>query len=370
MDPQSVKVEGAHVKETRSAVVGKRREAEDTESSAHMSKAVKPSSPPSPSAEQNWVGTHGNPLRNKEALQKGVRAVAQRLRRGMDDGQKATRVSAMEFCLEVIQNELGLKEYAVGQYERILISSMRKQELGSEDRKYIGKSQPKPTVSLPEVSDQAEEGKVGVEEAEAMIPSVDDLRARLKGMLDGEGLLSRGAVSFDLLSEKEAAALATLVAAPRVTGRETPLRASMGNGQNGAYAIVERRPAALARVEQALGAQLRDEFNVETLGTRSIVLKYTAGGVNFAHQDQCDKPFQAMVMLSNPGEDFSAGQFYVSDPGCVEAGTQVEWSRAGQCVVFCANAASSSGHNYYHGMRPVREGSRSPCIRISLGLFQ
>lgn len=48
--------------------------------------------------------------------------------------------------------------------------------------------------------------------------------------------------------------------------------------------------------------------------TKAVLLMYTEGGQNWAHQDDnANSPYQMLIMLSVPGEDFSGGELYVLD---------------------------------------------------------
>ena len=44
-----------------------------------------------------------------------------------------------------------------------------------------------------------------------------------------------------------------------------------------------------------------------------IIDRYAAGGVNWAHQDQSEGPYQAYLLLSRPGVDFTGGGLYITE---------------------------------------------------------
>mmetsp|Transcript_25487 Transcript_25487/g.55062 ORF Transcript_25487/g.55062 Transcript_25487/m.55062 type:complete len:163 (-) Transcript_25487:72-560(-) len=159
---------------------------------------------------------------------------------------------------------------------------------------------------------------------------------------------------------------------PGVLGRQTLLRESTGNGRQGAYAQIRKKPPGLQTLELALASALREGLGVARLGTESLLLRYVEGGVNFAHQDQRSTPYQAVVLLSEPDEDFTGGELFVSAPAYTQRRTAIRWKASGDCAIICASAAASSdsGSNWYHGMQVVSKGRREVCSRIALGLFQ
>ena len=80
-------------------------------------------------------------------------------------------------------------------------------------------------------------------------------------------------------------------------------------------------------------------------------------------------PYQGTVMLSEPGVDFTGGEFYVASKDAVSGRivrTKVEFKNPGDLVLFRADKAGG----YEHGMLPVRKGSSSNCKRVAIGLFQ
>ena len=83
-----------------------------------------------------------NPLRDRELLT----AAAQALAASVIKEQRT--LTAMSFCVEVLQS-LGLAEIAIGQAERILISSARKAALGDGDSQLVAKPAPAAPVVVP-----------------------------------------------------------------------------------------------------------------------------------------------------------------------------------------------------------------------------
>ena len=109
------------------------------------------------------------------------------------------------------------------------------------------------------------------------------------------------------------------------------------------------------------------------LTRKAIVLHYKEGAENFAHRDGLDNgeafPYQGTVMLSEPGVDFTGGEFYVASKDA-ESGkivrTKVGFKNSGDLVLFRADKEGG----YDHGMLPVRRGSAANCERVAIGLFQ
>ena len=121
---------------------------------------------------------------------------------------------------------------------------------------------------------------------------------------------------------------------------------------------------------------------------KAIRLMYSEGGENWAHQDNnsCDAcPYQALLLLSQPGVDFCGGEFYVArqkaeakeeGEGChsrnVPPGQiviirhEARGLEAGDLVIF--QAGKHSG--WFHGVLPVLRGSALVCRREAIGLLQ
>ena len=119
-------------------------------------------------------------------------------------------------------------------------------------------------------------------------------------------------------------------------------------------------------------------------GLRYIVLRYAEGGENWLHQDQSEHPFQALLLLSDPGEDYTGGELFVQRKEDLTAEPAVaEFEGAGDLVVFAANTIEASrrtspfapppkdaARSYLHAMRTVRRGKRAECERWAIGLLQ
>ncbi len=103
--------------------------------------------------------------------------------------------------------------------------------------------------------------------------------------------------------------------------------------------------------------------------TKAVLLCYTDGAENWAHQDDNRQfGYQALLMLSEPRVDFNGGELYVLKQA------DGEWTRVavpcrhrGDVVVFRSNGP------FFHGMSRVTPGSRGcadgDCCRVAVGLF-
>ena len=102
-------------------------------------------------------------------------------------------------------------------------------------------------------------------------------------------------------------------------------------------------------------------------------LHYGEGGLNFWHNDQSNYPFQALLMLSRPGEDFTGGEFCVKhgphrpDEDAVCSDMQFQ----GDVVIFRATAGKGVAYpdQIVHGMNEVKKGSAAVCERWGIGIF-
>ncbi|KAL7544384.1 hypothetical protein ACHAWF_007765, partial [Thalassiosira exigua] len=322
-----------------------------------------------------------DPLRDADLLRRAAFDRAAKLSR-------ADRpVTAMEFCRTTIWGELGLPDFGVGSYQRIAISRARREALGDgEDGRLVAKPPAAAAVDLPSLKRCLEDtfdGKNagGVRRRDA---SVEE---RLREDFDAAKLVRGGILHLPgVASDAECRRVLTALAASE-PGKKVHLRPSTGNGANGSYAAnLPRRVPLLDEIQRALSDVLRDELDVAECGIRPILLQYGNGGVNWAHQDQADFPYQALLLLSRPGVDFAGGQLYVTEPLVADADPKaMETTRAianetnevdsrgiGDVVVFAANGKNRDGRNWYHDMREVRPGSHGPsrCHRVAIGLLQ
>lgn len=99
------------------------------------------------------------------------------------------------------------------------------------------------------------------------------------------------------------------------------------------------------RIMSSLGLELPES------NTKSVLLGYAEGGENWAHQD--DNKFfdyQALLMLSQPQQDFTDGGLYVLNGDKDYAKVQVDFANRGDVVVFRSN------DKFFHGMARVGKG--------------
>jgi predicted 2-oxoglutarate/Fe(II)-dependent dioxygenase YbiX len=107
---------------------------------------------------------------------------------------------------------------------------------------------------------------------------------------------------------------------------------------------------------------------VDDINRKYILLKYSKGGENWAHNDANTSkvfPYQALLMLSDRNE-YDGGEFYIAKQAGKLDNADVSITRlctpklnAGDLVIFRANGS------FYHGMKPVTRGER-----VAIGLLQ
>jgi hypothetical protein len=94
----------------------------------------------------------------------------------------------------------------------------------------------------------------------------------------------------------------------------------------------------------------------------SILIGYGKGGVNHPHRDVYGPvafPFQALLVLSQRGRDFTGGNFYVADESPDRRRTEIAVDE-GDVVVFATRNREANGHKIplRHGMTTVTGGTR------------
>jgi uncharacterized protein len=99
-----------------------------------------------------------------------------------------------------------------------------------------------------------------------------------------------------------------------------------------------------------------------------LLLKYEAGDYNCLHQDLYGEhvfPLQATILLSEPGEDFTGGEFVLTEQRPrMQSRASVIPLRRGDAVVFAVSYRPVRGVkgsyrvNLRHGVSAVRSGSR------------
>jgi len=99
-----------------------------------------------------------------------------------------------------------------------------------------------------------------------------------------------------------------------------------------------------------------------------LLLQYGAGDYNCLHQDLYGEhvfPLQAAFLLSQPGEDFTGGEFVLTEQRPrMQSRAEVVPLNQGGAVIFAVNERPVRGtHGYYrvkmrHGVSRLRSGSR------------
>ena len=99
-----------------------------------------------------------------------------------------------------------------------------------------------------------------------------------------------------------------------------------------------------------------------------LILRYGPGDYNCLHQDlygELNFPLQAAFLLSRPGEEFTGGEFVLTEQRPrMQSRVQVVDLRAGEAVIFAVNHRPVEGTRgtyrvvMRHGVSPLREGRR------------
>lgn len=99
-----------------------------------------------------------------------------------------------------------------------------------------------------------------------------------------------------------------------------------------------------------------------------LLLRYRPGDYNCLHQDlygELNFPLQAAFLLSRPGEEFSGGEFVLTEQRPrMQSRVQVVPLEAGEAVIFAVNHRPVRGTRgtyrvtMRHGVSPLREGRR------------
>jgi hypothetical protein len=211
----------------------------------------------------------------------------------------------------------------------------------------------------------------------------------LSSSLDRDGWARTGA---PLLSRRECAALAAYWEEPaRFRSHVDMGKHRFGEGEYRYFA--RPLPPAVRELREALYARLAPVANawMEALGATEryprrlsgwlaacaaagqtrptpLLLRYAAGGYNCLHQDLYGEkafPLQAMIPLSEPGSDYSGGEFLLVEqrPRAQSAGTAIVPVR-GELVLFPNRFRPVRGRrgthraNVRHGASRITAGTR------------
>jgi uncharacterized protein len=220
----------------------------------------------------------------------------------------------------------------------------------------------------------------------ARVNAIDWTQAGLD--LDAQGC----AVLQGLLSPQECRALAALYADDKhFRSRVVMGRHGFGRGEYKYFAyplpelIAELRPALYARLHdvanrwnEAMGIDIRyPEQHAAFLErchaagqTRPtpLLLQYGAGDYNCLHQDLYGEhvfPLQVAILLSEPGRDFSGGEFVLTEQRPrMQSRPEVVPLRQGDAVAFAVHVRPVQGTrgfyrvNLRHGVSRIRSGHR------------
>jgi hypothetical protein len=230
----------------------------------------------------------------------------------------------------------------------------------------------------------------------AIISAPPETAAQRIGGLDWERLRAevdaQGSAVTALMSAQECRALAALYAkhAP-FRSRVVMARHGFGRGEYRYFAYP--LPAVVAAMREAFYAHLAPIANAwnERLGVAArfpdthrdflarcheasqtlptpLLLRYGAGDYNCLHQDLYGAqvfPLQVAVLLSRPGEDFSGGEFVITEQRPrMQTRAEVLNLRQGDAVVFAVHHRPVQGArgtyrvNLRHGVSRIRSGER------------
>jgi hypothetical protein len=105
-----------------------------------------------------------------------------------------------------------------------------------------------------------------------------------------------------------------------------------------------------------------------------LLLKYGEGGYNTLHQDLYGDiyfPFQAVVLLTQPGTDFEGGEFVLTEQKIRAQSKAIVLSpQQGDMIIFTTNFRPVRGKSGYfrarmrHGVSEVKQG-----LRMTLGII-
>ena len=264
---------------------------------------------------------------------------------------------------------MGLTDIAMGQSERITISTFRKAALGHFDSELIVKPDAAAPVIVPNfatICGTTGDGPPVLKKPDAAVKlcrkwldeRLDCDALRKSSLVHIKGFLSPGDVK-QIVRDLHFHGAAS-------NDRATALRESSGTGRNAAYGDVNLSKSYILKgLLDALTAFLKETLGCQSLGSKVVCTRYGPNGINYAHQDQSEGGYQAYLLLSKPKIDFNGGDLYIVDPAGVYAGKKeqstrcVPWQEVGDLVVFAANAKEASSgppRAWLHGFKEVSAG--------------
>ena len=228
------------------------------------------------------------------------------------------------------------------------------------------------------------------------MPACDDLAARVTGIDWGEvtaALDERGAATVaGLLTSAQCATIASLYGDDaQFRSRVVMARHGFGKGEYKYFAYP--LPAMIARLRTALYGKLvaiANDWNARMGLDRRypadhaaflelchaagqcrptpLLLRYESGDHNCLHQDLYGElafPLQVAILLSEPGEDFTGGEFVMTEQRPrMQSRPEVVQLQRGDAVVFAVHHRPVQGKrgsyrvNLRHGVSRLRSGQR------------
>ena len=225
-------------------------------------------------------------------------------------------------------------------------------------------------------------------------PSAQSLRKRFPS--DATTLLTEGAQRIKELLTPQEVATVVYELSRQTHSKPTQLSKSLGNGHGGSYVTLEQPlPEILERcrevamdwviqhagplgdVKKAIDTGVNEKKKPVTVtgavamrDSKTLLLRYGLGGENYAHHDACGD-FQALLILSQPGVDYTGGAFYLGNDDPPFQKCSFPFDAAGDLLVFRGREAKGTDAvKFLHGMEPVMAGSGEVTRRFAVGFFQ
>jgi hypothetical protein len=230
------------------------------------------------------------------------------------------------------------------------------------------------------------EAKIGAKDADSRLARIDWARV-------ADELNASGAATIErLLSAKECHDLAALYGDDsRFRSRIVMARHGFGQGEYKYFSyplppLVENLRTALYPQLAPIANAWNEHMGIETrypakhrdflalchghgqMRPTPLLLRYEAGDYNCLHQDLYGElafPLQTAILLSEPGEDFTGGEFVLTEQRPrVQSRAEVVPLKRGDAVVFAVNQRPVKGTRgtyrvtMRHGVSRLRSGNR------------